>query len=121
MILALKTLREDEIRYRERGCFDLAVQRQRQADIVEAGLEADRYICSFVDRGVLGDVRYGITANGLVGFYLPSGLLWLLSADMLMNLWAACCERLEFTPENFASMAVMFAEERALRKAGVSP
>jgi hypothetical protein len=112
------TLREDEMTYRARGKFDLAVQRQRAADLLESGVDPD--ICSFFDRGVIPSVEWG-EINGMTGFILPSGLTWLLTQDQLEILWAVVTTRLGITPEFLSSMALAMAEDRALREARMAP
>lgn len=114
----LETLREDEITYRARGRFDLAVQRQRQADLLEAGVDPDGAVCSFFDRGAIPSVEWG-QVNGMTGFLLPSGLSWLLTRDQLETVWAIVTDRLGMTPELLASIAISMAEYRALREAGI--
>lgn len=111
------SLREDELTYRARGKFDLAVQRQRQADLLESGV--DFGTCSFFDRGVIEPVQWG-QVDGLTGFMLPSGLCWLLTLDRLPELWAIITDRLGLTPEFVASIALGMAEDRALRETEVS-
>lgn len=110
------SLREDEVTYRARGLFDLAVQRQRQADLLEAG--GDFGACSFFDRGVIEPVEWG-RVDSMTGFMLPSGLCWLLTRSELEEIWAIVTMQLEMTPESVSSIALGMAEERALREAGV--
>lgn len=111
------TLREDEIAYRARGRFDLAVQRQRQADLLEAGVDPDSVVCSFFDRGAISSLEWG-QVNGMTGFLLPSGLCWILTPDQLEILWAVVTDRLAMTPETVSAIALAMAEQRALREAG---
>lgn len=111
---SLARLREDEIRYRERGRFELANQRRMQADLLEAGGDPNTSPFSFIDRGIIESVRYG-SIGSLTGFLLPSGLAWVLTKDRLFELFDALIEALDVTPEDLTSLAIMLAEERALK------
>jgi len=107
----LKTLREDEIRYRERGKFDLANQVRQQADLLESG-EGDRFLCCFLDRGAIPPVEWGSVDN-FIGLKLPSGLFWMLTHDGAAELFGSLINALGLTSEQMRNIAeCMLDDER---------
>lgn len=103
-LLTLEELREDEARYRRRGCYELAVQYQRQADLVEAGQSTDECLFQFFDRGAIKEIEWGRHGD-LLGLRLPSGLAWALTPDSGQDLWSILTIELGITPETLRRVA----------------
>lgn len=114
-MITLADLRADEARYRARGKYELAVQYQRQADLVEAGGDPAGCFYSVFDRGTLGRVVWGSVGH-LTGFELPSGLAWALTTDRLEELFAAVVQALDLTPDELCALAVDMAGEKRVRE-----
>ncbi len=110
-----RSLRADEARYRALGKFELAVQYQRQADLVEAGVDSVRCLYSVFDRGALGPVVCGAVGH-LTAFELPSGLVWALTRDRLEELFWILCEELDLTGEQLCQAALDVAADRQARE-----
>lgn len=115
MTASAASLRADEARYRARGKYELAVQYQRQADLVEAGGDAARCFYSVFDRGALGPIVWGAVGH-LTGFELPSGLAWALTTDRMEELFVILVRELGLTPEHLCQVALAMAGEERLRE-----
>lgn len=114
--LDVAQLRADEVRYRARGKFDLALQYQRQADLVESGDDPQDRIYAVFDRGVLGPVVWGSVGH-LFAFELPSGLVWCLTADRMTELFGIVCSELGLGAEQLCTIAIAVAKGGAVDEA----
>lgn len=114
MTPTVATLRADEARYRALGKYELAVQYQRQADLVEAGGDPFVGIYAVLDRGAIEPLKYGHVGH-LTAFELPSGLAWCLTPDQLFKLWTVLTDELALTPHELINVALYLVERQAAK------